>query len=79
MRHWEELYISDNENLKYRVAQNSINLKYSNLLTGLFRFKPASQSVEQYRRVVSCALKMEDIISSNFCKFACISFFKITL
>jgi hypothetical protein len=28
-------------------AQNSVNLKYSLILTGMFRFKPASQFAEK--------------------------------
>jgi hypothetical protein len=31
-------------------------------------FKPASQSVERYQSVLSCALNMEDLISNEFCK-----------
>jgi hypothetical protein len=46
----------------YRVVQNSVNINHSIVLTGIIRFKPASQSVERYHRVVICALIMEDII-----------------
>jgi hypothetical protein len=42
------------------AAQKSVNLKYSVVSTGMFRFKPASQFVEWYHSVVSCALDMED-------------------
>jgi hypothetical protein len=34
--------------LLYRVAQNSVNLKHSLVLTGIFRCKPTSQFVERY-------------------------------
>jgi ketopantoate reductase len=30
-----------------KMAQNSVNLKYSLVITGMLRFKPASQSVER--------------------------------
>lgn len=33
----------------------------------MFRFKPATQFAEQYHNTVSCALKEEDLILSNFC------------
>jgi hypothetical protein len=42
----------------YRVAQNSVSLKHSLLLTGMIRYKPASQFVERYHSVVSGALNM---------------------
>jgi hypothetical protein len=45
---------------KYRVAEKSVNLKHPLVLMGVFRFKPASQYVQQYHSVVSCALNMED-------------------
>jgi hypothetical protein len=48
------------------VAQKSVNLKRSPLLTGMFRFKPVSQFVERYHSVASCALNMEDLISNIF-------------
>jgi hypothetical protein len=53
---------------KYRVAQKSVYLKYSVVLTGMFTIKPASQFVEQFHNVVSCALNMEDLISKYFRK-----------
>jgi hypothetical protein len=37
---------------------------------GMFRFKRASQLVEQKHCVVSCALNVEDLISRNLCKFS---------
>jgi hypothetical protein len=36
-----------------RVAQESLNLKHSLVLTGMFSFKPASQFEERYHSVVS--------------------------
>jgi hypothetical protein len=48
---------------------DDLNLQYCLILTGMFRFKPASQFVEQYHNVVSCALNMEGLILNNFCKF----------
>jgi hypothetical protein len=54
--------------LTYRVAQNSVNLIYSLVLTGMFRL--ASQFVERYHIVVICALNMEGFILNNFCKFS---------
>jgi hypothetical protein len=48
-----------------RMAQQSVNLKCSLVLTGMFRLKPASQFVEVYRRIVNCALKMEEFISNS--------------
>jgi hypothetical protein len=45
-------------------------LKYYLVLTGKFRFKIASQFVERYYSVVSCAFNMEDLISNNFRKFS---------
>jgi hypothetical protein len=46
----------------HRVAQKSVNRKYSLVITGMFRFKLFSQFVERYRSVVSCVLNMEDLI-----------------
>jgi hypothetical protein len=37
---------------------------------GMVRLKPASQRVQRYHSVVSCALNMEDPISKNICKFS---------
>jgi hypothetical protein len=54
----------------YRVAQKSVNLKHSFVLTGMFRFKPASRFVERYQSVVSCALNTKDLISKNFYKIS---------
>jgi hypothetical protein len=51
------------------MAQNSVNLKHSLVLTGIFIFKAASQFGERYHGVVSCALTMEDLISKSVCKF----------
>jgi hypothetical protein len=56
--------------LIYRMALKSVNPKQSLMLTGIFRFKPASQCVERYHSVVSCSLDMGDLISNNFCKFS---------
>jgi hypothetical protein len=53
-----------------QMVQKSVNMKYSLVLTGIFRFKPKSQFVEQYYSIVSCALNMEDPILKNFCKFS---------
>jgi hypothetical protein len=53
---------------RYRVPQKSVNLKHSLVLTGMFRFKPASQFVERYHSVVGCALDTEDLIWINFYK-----------
>jgi hypothetical protein len=52
------------------VAQKSVNLKHYVVLTGMFRFKPASQFVEPYHNAVSCAVNMENLISNRFCKFS---------
>jgi hypothetical protein len=49
-----------------RIAQRSVNFKYSLVLTEMFRFTPASQFVEPYHSAVSCALKMEDLIPNFF-------------
>jgi hypothetical protein len=49
----------------YRVAQKL--LKYSFVLTEIFRSKPASQLVEQYHGVVGCPLNLEGLISDIFC------------
>jgi hypothetical protein len=54
----------------YRVAKKSVNLKHFLILTGMFKFKPASQIVERYHSNVSCALNMVDFISNIFCKFS---------
>jgi hypothetical protein len=51
----------------YKETQKSVNLKHSLLLTGLSRFKPASQFVERFRSIMSCELNMEDLISKNVC------------
>jgi hypothetical protein len=47
----------------HRVAQKSVNLKHFLVLTGTFKFKPASQLIERYLIAVSCVLNMEDLIS----------------
>jgi hypothetical protein len=51
------------------MAQKSINIKHSLLLTGMFRFKPAIQFGEPYHSVLICLYNMEDIICNKFCKF----------
>jgi hypothetical protein len=50
----------------YSGNRTSVNLKLSLVLTGRFIFKPVSQFVERYHRVLSWALNMEDLISSSF-------------
>jgi hypothetical protein len=50
------------------MAQKSVNLKHSLVLTGMFIFEPGSQFVERYHSVASCALNMEGLIPNNFCK-----------
>jgi hypothetical protein len=47
----------------HTVAQRSVNLKYSLVLTRMFRFQPSSQSVERYHIVMSCASNVKDLIS----------------
>jgi hypothetical protein len=56
--------------IKYRVVQKSVKLKYSVVLTVMFRFKVTSQFVERYRSAVICAVDMEVLILNNFCKFS---------
>jgi hypothetical protein len=51
------------------MTQKTVNLKHLPLLTGMFKFKPASQFVEWYNSAVSCGLNMEDLISKIVCKF----------
>jgi hypothetical protein len=58
----------DSQDPKYRVAQKSVNLKHSLMLTEMFRFKPASQFAESDHSAVSSALSIADFISNNFCK-----------
>jgi hypothetical protein len=50
------------------MAQKSVNLQHSFVLTEMSRFKHTSQFVEGHRSVVICALNMEDLISNNLCK-----------
>jgi hypothetical protein len=57
-------------NRKYRLGKTSVNLKYSLVLTEMFRLRPASQFVERYHSIFSCALNMEDLILNNICKFS---------
>jgi hypothetical protein len=47
------------------MTETSVNLKYSLVLTRMFRFKPASQFAERCYSVVSRALNMENIISKK--------------
>lgn len=54
----------------HRVTRNSVNPKYSIVLTGIFRFKLASRFVESYHSVVSCVFNKENSISDNFYKFS---------
>jgi hypothetical protein len=51
--------------LDTQKAQKSVNLKYSFMLTGMFRSKTDITFVEWYRSYLSCALDMEDLISCN--------------
>jgi hypothetical protein len=57
-----------NSNVSHKcgVTQNSVNRKYSVVLKGKFRFKPASDCVERYHCDASCALNMEDLVSTTF-------------
>jgi hypothetical protein len=50
----------------YREAQKPVNLEHSLVLTTMFRFKPASQFVEQYYSFESCLLNTEELISKFF-------------
>jgi hypothetical protein len=52
------------------MARKSFNLKYSLVLTVMFRYQSASQFVERHHSVMSCSLNMEDLISNNFRKFS---------
>jgi hypothetical protein len=52
------------------VVQKSVNLKCYFILVGMFGFKPASQFTERYRRVVSGAMDMENLISKNIYIFS---------
>jgi hypothetical protein len=52
-----------------QVAKESVNLKHSLTLTGVFRFILDSQFVERYHSVESYGLNVECHISNNFCKF----------
>jgi hypothetical protein len=63
------LRISSQCSALYRLTQKSVTLKYSLVLTGMFLFKPASECVERYHSVESCALNVESFIPNNFCKF----------
>jgi hypothetical protein len=40
------------------------------VLTGMLRYEAATHFVERYQGVVSYATDMEDLITSNFCKFS---------
>jgi hypothetical protein len=51
-----------------RVGPKVNYLKHPFVLTVMIRFKPASQSVAQYHSVVSCAVNMEDLFRTIFCK-----------
>jgi hypothetical protein len=44
------------------VAQKSVNLKHSSVLTGMYRFKHASQFLERHSSVLSCAVDIEDLV-----------------
>jgi hypothetical protein len=46
----------------YRVTQESANLKYSLVLTGMFQFKSPRQIIERFHSIVGCALNMENLI-----------------
>jgi hypothetical protein len=66
---------------KYRVAQKSVNLKYSLLLKGMFGLLPTYQFVEQYHRIGSSALNVEDLVLNQqiikkFLKYLSIHFTK---
>jgi hypothetical protein len=52
-----------------QLGQKPVNLEYSVVLKGMFKFKPARQFVELYHSM-SCAVNMEDLISNNFCNFS---------
>jgi hypothetical protein len=46
----------------YRVPQKKFNLKHSSILKGVFRFKTASQFVEECHNVVSCAINVKNLL-----------------
>jgi hypothetical protein len=48
------------------VTQKSVNIKYSVVLTGMFKFQNVSQFVERQHSEVSCVLSNEDLIWYNF-------------
>jgi hypothetical protein len=52
-----------------RMPQKSVNNKHSRVLTGIIRFKSASQFVECYHNVVNYAMNIEYRISNNLLKF----------
>jgi hypothetical protein len=56
--------------IKYKVAQESVNLKHSLVLSGMFTYESSSQFVERYHSIFSCALSMEDIISNKRVKLS---------
>jgi hypothetical protein len=56
-------------NVSIQIAQKLVPLIYFLALTVMFIFKPASQFVERYHNVVTCALNAEDLISKNVYKF----------
>jgi hypothetical protein len=51
--------------IAYRVAQKSLNLKYSLVLTGMFRLKPSIKFIERHHSLVCFAPKLEDHISKK--------------
>jgi hypothetical protein len=51
------------------IYTESVNLKYSLVLTGMFKFKAARPHVERYHSVVSHTLNVVSLISNNFGKF----------
>jgi hypothetical protein len=50
----------------YTVAKSLVNLKYSLVLLGPFRFKPANQYVERCDIFINCGSNMKDLISKIY-------------
>ena len=60
----------DNVILKYTIPQNSANRKLWLILNVDANIEWYGQFVKRYNNTESCALKMNDLISTNCCKLS---------
>jgi hypothetical protein len=61
----------------YRAARKPVTLEHSLVLTGMFRFKPASQFVERYHSVMQSSFRtylLHSVSSKEICNYFSVHF-----